>query len=81
MCTDDADDRRMVALAKQILEYLVSHPQASDTAEGVRDWWLADSTPSSLELRAALQKLVADGSLVEHQMADGSTVYCARRAV
>ena len=47
-------------LARQILSYLVRHPQAQDSVEGIVEWWLLEErirTVSS-EVEAVLKELV-----------------------
>jgi len=81
MCADKTETGRTAALADQILQYLATHPQACDTAEGVRRSWLTGSNPSSVEVQAALQRLAAAGAIGVRPQPGGSTVYCAKRAV
>ena len=51
----------MAPLEVQILAYLKEHPQASDTIEGISQWWLPGvyHTKSLGEVRAALEHLVS----------------------
>ncbi len=55
-------------MAKAILAYFAEHPQATDTAEGVAQWWITshqDRTSASRVVRV-LDGLVAKG-LIERQ--------------
>jgi hypothetical protein len=63
-----------------IRRYLVSHPNASDTVEGVRRWWLsAERLEASYEAVAvALERLVAEGAVGKRRLRDGTIVYSAR---
>jgi hypothetical protein len=53
------------AAAREIAQYVHEHPNARDTLQGVRDWWLAGRGPLlPLDaVQAALDRLVADGCL------------------
>jgi len=68
---------RQVAAA--IRDYLIAHPSAADSDQGIADWWLAGSgLQASLDdVRQALE-LLASRQIVEKQMlADGRLIYRA----
>lgn len=44
-------------LARCIVEYWLRHPQASDTAQGAREWWLGDEGGDTLTDRRVLEAL------------------------
>ena len=48
------------AVASRIVSYLQRHPDACDTAEGVR-WWLDDPDVTVENVAAALDDLVSQG--------------------
>jgi Fe2+ or Zn2+ uptake regulation protein len=43
-------------IAMRVLRYLMEHPAAGDTAEGILDWWLAQRG-SSVEMKSVEQAL------------------------
>jgi hypothetical protein len=51
---------------REILQYLIEHPDAKDTAEGVLKWWLADGHRwGRKEVQAALDLLTSKGWLTK----------------
>jgi hypothetical protein len=64
------------AVASRIVGYLASHPDACDTAEGVR-WWLDDHEVTVEEVASALDDLVSNGH-VERRRGPAGDVF--RRA-
>jgi hypothetical protein len=67
-------------IAEEIKRYCAAHPDACDSVEGIA-WWLARQRydETLLDVREAVDALVADGRLVAHRLGDGSTVFgCAR---
>ena len=64
-------------IAYQILEYLVDHPEAQDTLEGIVEWWLLERTIKSqtLSVREALGMLVAERLVIESKGKDARTHY------
>lgn len=62
-----------------VLDYLVRHPSAADSAEGVARWWLIDlSEPVQPDaVKSALESMVQQGLLRTATLADGSTLYAA----
>ena len=68
-------------IANEILAYLVKHPEAQDTLEGITEWWLLEQQIqyAVAEVDGALNKLVAGGLLVTRRCADGRTYYGLNR--
>ncbi|MDQ1812062.1 hypothetical protein RBA41_01980 [Massilia sp. CCM 9210] len=53
------DKQLVIAVAAQIRDYLSRRPHASDTAEGIHQWWICwDTTPEAISVTiAALEHL------------------------
>lgn len=68
-------------IADEILAYLVKHPEAQDTLEGITEWWLLEQCIRSAvaEVDGALRSLVADDLLMKRHCADGRTYYGLNR--
>jgi len=65
---------RQVAL--EILAYLAKHPEAKDTLEGVRQWWLEDPDRwSERDISSAAQALVDRGLLRVWELSPGSAIF------
>jgi hypothetical protein len=64
-------------LADEVLAYLVQHPQAQDTMEGIAEWWLLEQRIrcAVADVEAALGELVGQDFLVARQCNDGRTYY------
>jgi hypothetical protein len=73
------DDERTLALANQLLHYLAQHPDAADTAENIRRWWLPRGAAEYREsdVQAALDWLAERGALVRSRLPDGRELYAA----
>jgi hypothetical protein len=48
--------------ARAIRDYLVRHPQAMDTAQGIAEWWL-DGRADQRSVDRVLRRLTEDGTL------------------
>ncbi|HZS09161.1 MAG TPA: hypothetical protein VFD58_30280 [Blastocatellia bacterium] len=68
-------------LAREILDYLVEHPDAQDSLEGILEWWLLEQQIKYWEarVREALGDLVAQKLLVERAGGDGRIHYRLNR--
>lgn len=68
---------RAIAIAKIIERYVVEHPRAADTAEGIRSWWVPSERRSdSIEdVQMALDYLVECGRLSRSVLPDGAAIY------
>jgi len=64
-------------IAHEILGYLVKHPRAQDTFEGILEWWLLEEKIERrrAEVRMALAELVNDGYLLAGEGKDARTHY------
>jgi hypothetical protein len=73
-------DQRIEEVAIEIGRYLHAHPDAADSAEGVRHWWLTEgSAKVALAIvYAALDKLVSQGAVKMRVLADGTRIYSGR---
>ena len=61
----------------EILAYLVDHPNAQDTLEGIVEWWLLERAIKFQEaqVKKALAELVAKGLVIERKGRDSQTSY------
>lgn len=62
---------RASQIASEVLLYLLEHPDAQDTLQGITDWWLMERRIKEQRdlVKAALAELVAEGLLVEERRA------------
>jgi hypothetical protein len=75
----DREDSDVGAIENEIGRYLLAHPGAADTAEGIRRWWLPESLAEKPagRIREALDRLVERRTLVRVGLPDGRTLYAA----
>ncbi|HEY2383508.1 MAG TPA: hypothetical protein VGK48_20230 [Terriglobia bacterium] len=64
------------ALERLVLRYLLEHPTAADSIEGVRIWWLRGAGTVSQEmLRTVLDELLRRGWLVTRGETSETRIY------
>ena len=68
-------------VSREILRYLLRHPDAQDTLEGISEWWLLEETiiRKYAEVEAALTKLVDRGFVLEKRVVNLGTLYCLNK--
>ena len=56
-------------IANDILGYLIAHPDAQDTLEGIAEWWLLEQriTKQTALVSEALSVLVEEGLVIERR--------------
>ena len=61
----------------QILAYLVEHPEAQDTLDGIVEWWLLERTIKfkATQIRKSITELVDQGLVIEQRGRDSQTRY------
>ncbi len=71
------DDQAVENLADEISRYLAEHPDAADSVEGIRLWWLARQRyeDTAIKVQKALDRLIDRGAAVKTVLPDGTTVY------
>jgi len=64
-------------IVNEILAYLVDHPKARDTLEGIVDWWLLERAIKFQEaqVKKALAELVAGGLILEKKGSNSQIHY------
>jgi Fe2+ or Zn2+ uptake regulation protein len=64
-------------ISHEILAYLVEHPEARDTLEGILEWWLLERKIKRQkdQVKEALTELVARGLVLEHKGGNSQTQY------
>ncbi len=70
-------DHAVRIAADSILRYLADHPDAADTSDGIRAWWLSGVSKTAVD--AALTDLVRRG-LVRRQDVPGAAPVYSRAA-
>ena len=70
-------------IASEILKYLADHPNATDTLNGVVQWWFPERTIRFQldQVKQALDELVAKGMVTEQKRSDSKIVYRANRSM
>jgi hypothetical protein len=70
------EDDQIVRVAEMILSYLLTHPEAADTARGIERWWLRrqplDGTAELVE--KVLEALLREGLVARSVTRSGSTI-------
>lgn len=71
------NDNEIVRITKEIERYLLTHPYAADTIEGIAKWWLQQQryTDSIECIHDALDVLVKRGLVKKRTNADGKNIY------
>jgi hypothetical protein len=69
-------------VCRYILSYLVDHPEAGDTLEGIVEWWLLHQKIrfETRTVSQAIAELVAQGLIIEQKGADARIIYRANRS-
>lgn len=69
------DEERVVG--RSILAYLVDHPGAQDSVEGIVRWWLLEQKVKfhTNKVEEALAELVSEGYVVVHDKMDAWATY------
>ena len=66
----------MNTVAEEIVRYLEEHPDAADTVEGIRQWWLPRLRlqEANAQIEGAIDELVERGIVVRESLPDGRVV-------
>lgn len=77
----DPDPTKPSSTAYEVLAYLVEHPDAQDTLEGIMEWWWLEQQIKRwvAQVRTALAELVARGLVLEREGGDGQIHYRVNR--
>jgi hypothetical protein len=77
MLSRDSSNAAVADIAHAIERYLASHPQAADSLEGIRRWWLMRQRyeESAQQVQAALEQLLREGVVVKRVLSDGQVLY------
>ncbi len=64
-------------LVQQIADYLVRHPQAADTVEGIATWWLPQQLGvRSIEMVSKTLEFMLENNLITRKvLSDGREIY------
>lgn len=64
-------------LARRILRYLQANPQATDTLEGIVEWWMLQEriTETMEQVSKAITWLVTNGYLLEQKVPGSKALY------
>ena len=65
------------AVQAELLDYIQQHPDAADTAEGIRQWWLIRRIAAYSRdiIQASLDQMVASHALKKQSTRDGEVIY------
>ena len=77
MKREEEASRALRTLMCQILLYLVDHPDAKDTREGILKWWVPAGLgePEEERIQSVLMDLVGRGWIVKRETAASKKIY------
>ena len=67
------------AIAREILEYLDTHPEAKDTLDGIVEWWLPQRRSERAGVERAVALLLSHGVILETRRMGLPPYYQANR--
>src|SRR5262245_46074638 len=67
------------AIAREILGYLATHPEAKDTLDGIVEWWLPHRRRERSAVERAVALLLAHGVILETRRRGLPPYYQANR--
>ena len=78
----DLPNKNKSQIGYQILAYLVEHPEAQDTLEGIVEWWFLERQIKFQTdlVREALSELVEKGFVIEQKGLNSQTHYCINQS-
>jgi len=83
MCPEELRSERTFQgrLSREVLSYLVRHPEAQDTVEGIAEWWLLDQRIAEVvgDLESVLRDLVRQEFLLASKCKEGRLYYRLNR--
>jgi hypothetical protein len=69
-------DNEVVLIAEEIRQYFLRHPDASDTADGIKNWVSLSETNITITLvQEALNLLVEKGEILKCTTPDSQCIY------
>ena len=70
-------DEDIVTVAQEIRNYLMAHPNAADSLEGIVKWWLTRQRYEEAmgQVQKALDYLVVRGDISKRQLSSGKVIY------
>lgn len=70
-------DQSKERLKIEILQYLIDHPKAQDTLEGIAGWWLLGRTMKhrTALVKEALDELISEEYVTKYEGSDSQTHY------
>jgi hypothetical protein len=77
-CTkSDESSTGNLQIAYEILAYMIEHPEAQDTLEGIVEWWLLEQQVmrQTARVKQALSELVSKGLILERKGKDSRIHY------
>lgn len=75
--SQDDSEAQVTQVMERVLRHLARNPQAGDTADGVRHYWLGDDAIAPDIVERALRRLIARGALYERVLPSNEIWYGA----
>lgn len=81
MRAKDSPEDDVEEATRGILHYLIEHPDAKDTPEGISEWWRPKGEPKwrQNELQQALDRLLAKGWLIVRGLSPSQNIYALNK--
>lgn len=72
-------DKDITTIAQEIEQYLLAHPNAVDSLEGIVKWWLTRQRYEEAieQVQKSLDHLIDKGVILKNFIADGKVVYAS----
>jgi hypothetical protein len=80
---DNQANAGIAEIARAIERYLATHPNAADSVEGIRRWWLMRQRyeESAQQVQQALEQLLGQGVITKRVLTDGQVLYARQSKI